>query len=157
MQRQSTQRIRTFTIGFDNPRIDESAHARAVARHLGTEHTDLRVTGWDAIDLLPGLPAIYDRTVRRPESTAGRAVGEAYAPPRQGRTLGDGGDETVRRLLPLSGPVLRMWRRLARWPQALVRGRRLAPHGKWPRPWNWRPAALLCPGRRTIPVAAAHP
>lgn len=52
--------VRTFTIGFDHPHYDESAHARAVAAHLRTEHTALTVTAKDALEVIPGLPAIYD-------------------------------------------------------------------------------------------------
>jgi len=60
MQQQSARRIRTFTIGFDDPRLDESAQARAIADHLGTDHTELRVTAQDALTLLPALGGIYD-------------------------------------------------------------------------------------------------
>ena len=44
MQKQSSRKVRTFTIGFTEAAYDESEHARAVARHLGTEHTELLVT-----------------------------------------------------------------------------------------------------------------
>ena len=60
MRRNSAAPIRTFAIGFDDPNFDESAHARAVARHLGTEHTELCVTAQDALDVVGRLPAIYD-------------------------------------------------------------------------------------------------
>lgn len=52
--------VRTFSIGFDDPALDEAAHARAVAIHLGTDHTELRVTGADALAVVPRLPEIYD-------------------------------------------------------------------------------------------------
>jgi asparagine synthase (glutamine-hydrolysing) len=60
MQKQSSRRIRTFTIGFTEPEYDESRHARAVAQHLGTEHTELLVTPAEAMQVIPRLPAIYD-------------------------------------------------------------------------------------------------
>jgi len=60
MQANSPHPVKTFTIGFDEQTFDESADARAIATHLGTEHTALRVTGDDALDLLPKLPSIYD-------------------------------------------------------------------------------------------------
>ena len=44
MQQQSSRRVQTFTIGFDEMGYDESSHARAVAQHLGTEHHEMRVT-----------------------------------------------------------------------------------------------------------------
>ena len=53
-------RVRTFTIGFEDRRFDESAQARDVARHLGTEHTEMICTAREAKDLIPELPAHYD-------------------------------------------------------------------------------------------------
>lgn len=60
MQSQSSQKIRTFSVGFDDPRYDESEHAAAVAAHIGTEHTTLRATSEMALDLVPKLPELYD-------------------------------------------------------------------------------------------------
>ena len=60
MQSQSSQRVRTFSVGFDDPRYDESQHAAAVAAHLGAEHTTLRATSKMVLDLVPKLPELYD-------------------------------------------------------------------------------------------------
>lgn len=60
MQSRSSQPVRSFTIGFEEQAYDETAHARAVARHLGTEHTELRLSGQDALDLVPSMARIYD-------------------------------------------------------------------------------------------------
>lgn len=60
MQAGSPRPVRTFTIGFEEGAYDEATHARAVAAHLGTEHTELRLTGADALALVPRLPAMYD-------------------------------------------------------------------------------------------------
>lgn len=60
MQAQSTRRVRTFTIGFDEKAYDEATHAHAVAAHLGTEHTELRLSADDALGLIPQLPSMYD-------------------------------------------------------------------------------------------------
>ena len=60
MQAQSSRPIRTFTIGFDEKAYDEATHARAVAAHLGTEHTELRLSANDALGLIPQLPSMYD-------------------------------------------------------------------------------------------------
>ncbi len=63
MQAQSSRPVQTFTVGFDEAGFDESPHALAVARHLGTEHHALRVTAADARSVIPLLPAMYDEPV----------------------------------------------------------------------------------------------
>jgi asparagine synthase (glutamine-hydrolysing) len=60
MQAQSSRPVRTFTIGFHEKVYNEAAHAKAVAKHLGTDHTELYVSPGDAIGLVPRLPAIWD-------------------------------------------------------------------------------------------------
>ncbi len=58
MQAQSHQPVRTFTIGTHTAH-DEARHARAVAKHLGTEHTEFYVTPEDALAVVPKLPIMY--------------------------------------------------------------------------------------------------
>lgn len=60
MQAQSARPVRSFSIGFDNAVHDESEHAAAVARHLGTDHTELRVDGRAALALVPSMPRVFD-------------------------------------------------------------------------------------------------
>ena len=60
MQAQRNSQVKTFTIGFDDPAYDEAPQAQAVARHLGTEHTELYVTPADAVGLVSRLPEVYD-------------------------------------------------------------------------------------------------
>lgn len=60
MRARSSRPVRTFTIGFDEKEYDEAVHARAVAAHLGTDHTELRLSPQDALDVIPRLPNMYD-------------------------------------------------------------------------------------------------
>lgn len=60
MQQQSNQAIKTFTVGFEEAGFDESPHARAVAQHLGTDHTEFFVTAHEAQAVIQHLPAMYD-------------------------------------------------------------------------------------------------
>lgn len=60
MQVQSSRPIRTFSIGFEETGYDEAPHAKAVARHLGTEHTECYITPTEARDVIPRLPLLFD-------------------------------------------------------------------------------------------------
>ncbi len=60
MQMQSPRPVKTFTMGFEDAAYDEAPHARAVAHHLGTDHTDMMVTTADARALIRDLHHIYD-------------------------------------------------------------------------------------------------
>jgi asparagine synthase (glutamine-hydrolysing) len=59
MQKQSTRPVKTFTIGFHESGFDEARSAKLVARHLGTDHTELYVSAADAMAIIPQLPHIY--------------------------------------------------------------------------------------------------
>jgi asparagine synthase (glutamine-hydrolysing) len=60
MQAQSTRPVRTFTIGFDVPEYNEAQYAKEVAKHLCTDHTEMYVTGKDALEVIPSLSSLYD-------------------------------------------------------------------------------------------------
>ena len=60
MQAQSSRPVRTFSIGFHEEAYNEAQHAKAVARHLGTDHTELYVTANEAMSVVPQLPRVYD-------------------------------------------------------------------------------------------------
>lgn len=60
MQERTGQKVQTFSIGFDDTQFDEAPYAKAVADHIGTDHTELYVSGREAIDVIPSLPSLFD-------------------------------------------------------------------------------------------------
>ncbi len=60
MQQQSTQPVKTFTIGFSDDLYNEAKYAKEVAKYLNTDHAELYVSHQDAINVIPKLPKIYD-------------------------------------------------------------------------------------------------
>ena len=60
MQKNSMKKIKTFTVGFENKDYDESSHARSVASHIGSDHTEMFVSEREAQQVIPNLCNIYD-------------------------------------------------------------------------------------------------
>jgi asparagine synthase (glutamine-hydrolysing) len=60
MQAQSTQKVKTFSIGFKEEGYNEAVYAKAIAQHLGTDHTELYVPPDIAREVIPNLPTLYD-------------------------------------------------------------------------------------------------
>jgi asparagine synthase (glutamine-hydrolysing) len=131
----STRAVRTFTIGFEEPRFDESRHASRVARHLGTEHTVEYLTEQDALRLIPGIPAMYGEPFGDSSALPTHLVSRVARRHVTVSLSGDGGDEAfggygrydeLERILLVSAmarPLTGVARRLcARLPGRIRRG-----------------------------------
>ena len=59
-RKRASKRISTFSIGFEDPNLDESKHAAVVAKHLDTKHHTLTVSSEDLLSVIPSLGGIYD-------------------------------------------------------------------------------------------------
>ncbi|MCZ4328556.1 asparagine synthase (glutamine-hydrolyzing) [Castellaniella denitrificans] len=121
MQRQASQRVNTYAIGFQARDFDEAVHARAVADHLGTDHAELYVTEQDALAIVPELPRIYCEPFADSSQIPTFLVSRMA---RQHVTValsGDGGDELFGGYTPYQF-MPRLWRWLRMIPAPLRQG-----------------------------------
>ena len=120
MQAESTRPVRVFTIGFHESDFKDAVHARAVAHHLGTDHTELYVTPEEAREVIPRLPTLYDEPFGDSSEIPTFLVAELARRSVTVSLSGDGGDELfggydryrlqsllTRTLFRIPGPVRR--------------------------------------------------
>jgi asparagine synthase (glutamine-hydrolysing) len=85
--------VRTFTVGFEDAAYDESAHAAAVASHLGTDHHELVLTSADALAMVPKLASVHDEPFGDPSALPTSLIARFAREHVTVVLSGDGGDE----------------------------------------------------------------
>lgn len=146
MQSLSDKPVHTFSIGFHEKGYNEAEHAKAVAQHLGTEHTEMYVTPEQALAVIPKLPSIYDEPFSDSSQIPMFLVSEMTKQHVTVALSGDGGDE-------LFGGYNRytfgngLWNKLSKVPAPLRQGLAL---GVQAVPPKWLDALLL-PAMKLLP------
>ncbi len=148
MQAQSSRPVKTFTIGFNEEGYNEAVHAKAVALHLGTDHTELYVTPQQAMDVIPKLPSLYSEPFADSSQIPTFLVSQLARQQVTVSLSGDAGDELFcgysRYTMVRDG-----WRKLGRVPLGLRQAGAAGITCLSPAVWN----ALAAPVRPLLPAA----
>lgn len=146
MQAQSARPVKTFTIGFYEKAFNEAGDGARVAKHLGTDHTELMVTPQDAMKVIPSLPTLYDEPFADVSQIPTFLVSQLARENVTVSLSGDGGDELFagyNRHFWVSS----LWERFGRYPSAVKKPVLALLKALPPRAWN----ALFAMGSPVLP------
>lgn len=134
MQKISPRPVKTFTVGFHEAAYNEATHAKAVAAHLGTDHTEMYVSPAEAMDVIPRLPTMYDEPFADSSQIPTHLISALARRHVTVALSGDGGDELFAgydRYLITAG----LWKKIAGVPMPLrsaaARALTLVPASAW--------------------------
>jgi asparagine synthase (glutamine-hydrolysing) len=150
MQAAKSGTVKSFSIGFDIEGYNEAHHAAAVARHLGTDHTELTVTSKEALDVIPHLPEFYDEPFADSSQIPTYLVSAMTRKYVTVALSGDGGDELFAGYNRYQ-LTQRFWRSLSLMPRAMRKGAAAALTAVRPDRWTQLLSAL--PSRLRPPQA----
>src|SRR5690606_26582634 len=119
LQSNRTERLKTFTIGFDVPEFNEAPFAKQVAQHLGTDHTEYYCTHREAFEIIPKLPEIYDEPFGDNSIIPTTLVSQVAIQKVKVALSADGGDEIFAGY-PKFGMSLKYTQHLPFWVQTLL-------------------------------------
>lgn len=93
MQAQSTQKVKTFTVGMGEEQFNEAPVARQIAERLGTEHTEVYITEEDAKSVIPSLTGMFGEPFADSSQIPTYLVSKITREHVTVSLSGDGGDE----------------------------------------------------------------
>lgn len=118
MQAQSDLKVRTFTIGMDDPKYNEAAYAKEIAGYLGTEHTELYITPEDAKAVIPKLAHIFGEPFADSSQIPTYLVSKMTREHVTVSLSGDAGDELFCGYVTYSS-IDRIWGKMKAYPYAI--------------------------------------
>lgn len=118
MQAQSNQKVRSFTIGMDDPKYNEATYAKEIAMHLGTEHTELYITEEDAKAVIPKLSWMFAEPFADSSQIPTYLVSKMTREHVTVSLSGDGGDELFCGYMTYPS-IDRIWGKMKNYPYGL--------------------------------------
>lgn len=159
MQAQSSNPVRTFSIGLHEESFNEAAQAKAVAKHIGTAHTEFYVSSKEAQDVIPQIPNLYDEPFSDSSQIPTFLVSKLAREHLTVALTGDGGDELFAGY-NRHDLGQRIWKRFAGFPapfRSLTAGAlRSLSEGQWDRAFEMVAPLLPEKMRIRLPGYRAH-